>query len=172
MVKTGPLSDKLDSNFEFDFSAAECININKLLKLVRTRLNSSGKTKHKDENDNVVYVDCDIFSVDMLAQFLILSLSEFNQTPYFTNYSFEDTLVIDTFTDVLVEGAVLAALASQALVEKGREFKIQDNGVYFDPPSVSEMLNTQYATLLAHHAEKLKLIKNTSQIFEFKKNKS
>lgn len=173
MVKLGPLDGaKLGEKFNFDFSAQEILNINKLLTLVKSRLNSSGKSKLKDEHDNVVYVDCDIFSVDVLVTFLMISLSEFNQTPYFTNYSFADNLVVDTFADVLVEGAVLAALASQALIERGREFKIEDNGLYFDPPSVAEMLNTQYSTLLNHHSEKLKLIKGTSQIFDFtKKNK-
>lgn len=172
MVKTGPLNaTKVGDQFDFDFSPQAVININKLLTLVKSRLYSAGKQKHKDEHDNVVYVDCSIFSVDMLVQFLVISLSEFNQTPYFTSYSFEDNLVVDTFTDVLVEGAVLAALASQALIERGREFKIEDNGVYFDPPNIADMLNTQYATLLSHHYEKLKLIKGTSQIFDFKKNK-
>lgn len=163
---------KLGNDFDFDFSPAACININKLLKLVKQRLASSGKTKANDQHGNVIYVDCDIFSVDTLVSFLVLSLSNFNQTPYFTNYSFEDDLVVDTFSEVLVEGAVVHALASKALIEKGREFKVEDNGMYFDPPSVSEMLNTQYATLIEHHFKKLKDIKSTSQIFDFKKKKS
>ena len=172
MVNLGKLGNNLGADFDFDFSAEACININKLLKLVKQRLASSGKSKANDKDGNVIYIDCDIFSVDTLVSFLVLSLSNFNQTPYFTNYSYEDELVIDTFAEVLVEGAVIHALASKALIERGREFQIQDNGLYFDPPNVSEMLNTQYATLIEHHFKKLKDIKSTTQIFEFKKKKS
>lgn len=54
---------------------------------------------------------------------------------------------------------MLYALASQALLERGREFQTTDNGVTFNPPSISELLNTQYSVLLQHHWEKLKTIK-------------
>lgn len=95
-----------------------------------------------------------------------MSLSDFNQVPHFTFFTLEDTKVIHTFTEVLVEGAVLSALASKALIERGREFQIVDGGVKFDPPTVSELMNTQYSTLLGFHWEKLKTIK--SRITEFK----
>lgn len=101
----------------------------------------------------------------MLTSFLTLSLSEFNQTPYFSNFTFEDTKLIELVTDLLIEGAVLNALASKSLIEKGREFKINDAGVYFDPPSVSDMMQTQYATLLSHHWQKLRLVKENIREF-------
>jgi hypothetical protein len=53
------------------------------------------------------------------------------------------------------------ALASQALIERGREFNITDNGVNFVPPTISELLNTQYSTLLTAYNERLKYIKNS-----------
>jgi hypothetical protein len=55
----------------------------------------------------------------------------------------------------------LYALASQALIERGREFQITDNGLNFNPATVSELLETQYSTLLTVYWEKLKMIKNS-----------
>lgn len=159
---------QLGSKTDFDFSPTAITNINKLLTLLKSRLNSSAKSKSIDSNGNVTYIDSDIFSVDMLTHFLLLSLSDFNQTPYFTFYTFDDTEVVDTFTEVLVTGATLQALASQALIERGREFTIDDgDGISFNPPSLAELLNTQYNTLIFSHHEKLKRIKEDSTIREF-----
>ena len=145
----------------FQYSQTALLNINKLMKTLRRRLNSSGKSKSVDSYGNTIYVNCDIFSVDMLATFLGNALSDFNQTPYFSFFSFEDTQIIDQFHDIIVEGATLMALASQALIERGREFSITDNGINFVPPTVSELLNTQYNTLLTSYVERLKYIKNS-----------
>lgn len=145
----------------FNYSQVSILNINKLLKTLKARLNSSGKSKSKDSYGNVIYVDCDIFSVDMLVTFLGSAISDFNQVPYFTFFTFDDTPIIDQFHDIIVEGATLSALASQALIERGREFQITDNGVNFTPPTVSELLNTQYSTLLTNYYDKLKYIKNS-----------
>ena len=97
----------------------------------------------------------------MLVTFVVNALSEFNQIPYFTFFTWEDTQIINEFHAILVDGAVLMALASQALIERGREYSINDNGVSFTPPSVAEMLNTQWNTMLTQYFEKLKLIKNS-----------
>jgi hypothetical protein len=142
-------------------------NISRLRDLLKHRLQSSSKIKSVDVDGNVVYVDCDIYNQEMLNSFIELSVSDFNQVPYFTFFTLADDKFVDVFSEVLVEGATLYALSSQALIEKGREFKILDNGIYTDPPNVSEMLNTQYCALLNHHWEKLKTIKN--RITEFKK---
>lgn len=142
-------------------------NLNKLVTLLKQRLQSGGgKAKTVDTNGNTIYVDTDIFSKESLEAFIQLSLSDFNQVPHFTFFTLEDSKVIDTFADVLVEGAVLSALASKALVERGREFQIVDNGITMEPPTISELLNTQYSTLLGFHWEKLKTIK--ARITEFK----
>lgn len=143
----------------FHYSQTALLNINKLLKMLRARLNSSGKSRQVDSNGNVTYVDCDIYSVEMLTTFLATALSDFNQVPFFTFFTFDQTPFIDQFAEVLVEGATLGALASQALIERGREFSITDNGLNFVPPTVSELLNTEYNTLLTHYWDKLKFIK-------------
>lgn len=131
-----------------------------LINLLEHRLASRGNKKATDTHGNVVYVETSIYSLDMLGAFIHLSISEFNQIPYFTNFTLNDSRFIDCFTEVIIEGAVLHALASNALLERGREFSVTDNGITFDPPSMSEILNTQYSTLLIHHLEKLKIIKN------------
>lgn len=141
-------------------------NLNYLESHLKQRLRSSGKSKSQDAHGNVIYIDTDIFDPGMLKDFLELSLSEFNQMPNFTNFSFEDTKFVNTFAAILVEGAVLYALSSQALIERGREFAVTNNGTSFDPPSISEMLNTQYSTILHQHLDKLKVIKLSIQKFK------
>jgi hypothetical protein len=144
-----------------DYSQCAIQNLNKLMRTLKARLNSSGKAKSTDGYGNVIYVDCDIYSVDMLATFIADSITMFNEIPYFTFFSMEDTEIIDQFHNIFVEGATLTALASQALIEKGREFQITDNGVNFNPPTIAELLQTQYSTMLSNYWEKIKYIKNS-----------
>ena len=151
----------LGDNPGFQYSQAAIKNINKLVKSLKSRLNSSGKAKSVDGYGNTIYVDCDIFSVDMLVTFLATGLWDFNQVPYFTFFKFDDDDFIEQFGEVLVESATLYSLASKALIERGREFNISDNGLTFTPPTVSELMNTQYSALLANYWEKLKMIKNS-----------
>jgi len=145
----------------FDFSQLAIRNINKVAKTVKARLNNNGLSQSTDQYGNITYVNCDIFSADMITTFVVNALSEFNQIPYFTYFTWEDTLIINEFHAILVDGAVLMALASQALIERGREYSINDNGVSFTPPSVAEMLNTQWNTMLTQYLDKLKYIKNS-----------
>ena len=62
----------------------------------------------------------------------------FNQIPHFTLFSMDDTTIIDQFHEVIVQGAVIYALAGKALIERGRENNLSDSGIYFTPPTVSE----------------------------------
>jgi hypothetical protein len=151
--------EKLGDDVPFCYSQCEIHNINKLLKGLRARLNSSGKIRTKDENGNIVYTDCDIFSVDTLVTLLGQALSMFNEIPTFTFFTFADSEIINQFYDVLVQGAVILALASHSAIERGLEYNITDNGISFTPPSVSELLNTQWSTELTNHTEKIKQIK-------------
>lgn len=135
-------------------------NTDKLVGLLKQRLQSAGKAKSLDEFGNTIYIDIDIYSRAMLRAFVELSISSFNQTPYFSFFTLDDSPFVDTFAEVLVEGATLYALSSQALIERGREFQLTDTGISFNPPSISEMLNTQFSTILVHHWDKLKVIKS------------
>jgi hypothetical protein len=143
----------------FNYSQAATKNINKLLKALRARLNSAGKAKSTDGYGNVVYVDCDIFSVDMLVTFLATALWDFNQVPFFTFFQFDDDNFVEQFGEILIEGATLYSLASKALIERGREFQFTDNGLNFNPPTVSEIMMTQYSALQTVYNDKLKMIK-------------
>lgn len=145
----------------FNYSQTAIRNINKIMKSLKARLNNDGKAKSTDAFGNVIYVDCSVFSVEMLTTFIATAITDFNQVPYFTFFTFEDTLIIEQFLDIIVEGATLTALASQALIERGREFQITDNGVNFNPPTVSELLQTQYSTLLTNYYDKLRYVKNS-----------
>jgi hypothetical protein len=149
----------LGDDVGFQYDQASIYNINKLLKMVKARLNSSGKAKSTDPYGNVIFVDCDIYSIDMLVSFLAMSLNKFNTTPYFTNFVWQDATFFAQFGEVIAEGAVVFALASQALIERGREFQLNDNGISFTPPTVSELLNTQFSTEIAHMWEQVKMIK-------------
>jgi hypothetical protein len=137
-----------------------------LIGLLKQRLQSSGKAKSVDKLGNITYIDADIFDKDVLEAFIDLAVSEFNQTPYFTFFTLEDSSFVDVFADILVEGATLYALSSKALIERGREFSIDDNGLSFAPPSMAEMLNTQFSTMLSHHYMKLKHIKDSITAFK------
>lgn len=143
----------------FNFSQTAICNINKLIFLLRARLNSAGKHETKDEYGNVILEDCDIYTVSQLTAFLITGLTEFNGIPHFTNFTFEDNYFIDMWGTVLVQRAALDALASKALIERGREFDVSDNGVSFKPPGVSDLLSSQWNTELTNWWDKVKLIK-------------
>lgn len=151
----------LGDDVGFNYSQLAIQNINKVIKGVRARLKSQGKAKRVDEDGNVTYIDCDIYSVDVLVTFCAMALSNFNLIPYFTTFTYEDTEIIDQFCEILVQGAVLYALASQALIERGREFQISDNGLQFTPPTVSELLSSQWGTGLTSYNEQVKYVKNS-----------
>lgn len=145
----------------FNYSQVAIRNINLLIKSLRARLKASGVHKVKDEFGNDVYRQCDIFNVDELVSFLAMSLSMFNQVPHFTGFTFEDTGIIELCHAILVQGAVIVALSGQALIERGREFNINDNGIGFTPPTMSEILNSQYGTELTNYTETIKYLKDS-----------
>ncbi len=144
----------------FNYSQNAIMNINKLMKGLRARLNSRGKSKQKDEFGNVQYVDCDIFSVEQLTVFIATALTAFNEIPHITFYTFEDTDIINLFYDVILDYAVILAIESKLAIERGRELTIQDSGVSFSPPGVSDILNSLMGLRLSHWFEKIKLIKS------------
>jgi len=107
----------LGDDLGYCYSQNAIRNIDLLIKLMRARLKSAGKHRTTDKFGNVIYTECDIYNIDELVSFLIMSLSAFNQTPHFTFFTFEDTEIINPFAAILVQGAVLPALSGQALIE-------------------------------------------------------
>lgn len=152
---------KLGDDPGFDYSQTAIFNINKMLKALRARLNSSGQTISTDKYGNKIAVTCDIFSVDVLVTFLADALTWFNAIPHTTMFTFDDTEFCKTYQHILVQAAALMAMASKALIEKGREFTITDNGISFSPPGVSDVLNSQYGTELGNWDSTIKLIKSS-----------
>lgn len=98
-----------------------------------------------------------LFTTYQLMLFLTSSLSIFNQIPPFTNFIFEDTGFINEFGGLILKGAETFGLAAEELIERGKEFPILDLG--FQPPSVSDILNTQYSAEFTDWQEEVKHIK-------------
>jgi hypothetical protein len=143
----------------YSFDQVSICNINNVLKSLRARLKARGKARRTDEFGNAIYKDCDVFTVDELVAFICQSLSSFNEIPTLTFFSWTDTPIIEQFHDIFVQGALYLALGAQALIERGREFNINDNGIGFTPPAISELLNTQYAKEMESWEKKAAAIK-------------
>lgn len=133
------------------YTQDEIRNINRLLKLLKSRLRN---TAYKPDGSV-----CNVFDDNDLIQFLLSALSEFNMTPTITNYLFSDPNVVSLFSDILTQGAMLIAWSGQSILESGREFTITDNGVVVQPPPVSATINTQFGANLTDYRAKLKEIK-------------
>lgn len=143
----------------FQFNKEEVNGINILLKIFKARIKNNGVSKVPDGYGGFITKPCPVFSDDDLVAFLVNGLSEFNQIPHFTHFHFSDPVIYGIFADVIIQGAVILALAAQSLIERGREFTITDNGITYQPPQISEILNNQYGQQLTDYKEKVKFIK-------------
>lgn len=160
---------RLGDDVAFDFNEAELEGINTLLKFLKARLRSDGKKPLRDQFGAIVYdaygdivtEECNVFSDDLLVCFLCQALSEFNMVPFFTGFLFSDQVIYKLFAAAIVEGAYVFAVASQALVEKGRDFTISDGGLSYQPPMLGDFLQSHYGTWLTSYRERLKFIKNS-----------
>lgn len=141
--------EQLGDDTGFHYSQKAIHNINILLKGLRARLNSSGKAASKDQYGNDTYIDCDVFSVSQLVSFIAVALSDFNQYPHQTAFTFDDDDFINIYTSILVEGATIYALSSQALIERGREYTFSDNSISVAIPTLSELLSSEFSTILS-----------------------
>jgi hypothetical protein len=177
VLDAGDLSDatgtvRLGDEVDFDFSDEELAGVNILLKYLKTRLRSEGRKPVRDKfgafvesgygygYGDYLYEECNVFSDEILACFLCQALSEFNMVPFFTKYSFANKEIQTTFSSLIVEGAYVVALASQSLVEKGRDFTISDGGISYQPPQLGDFLSSHYSNWLSQYRERLKFIKN------------
>lgn len=160
---------RLGDDVAFDFNDAEILGINTLLKFLKARLRNNGKKPVRDQFGAIQYdsygdiitEECNVFSDDLLICFLCQALSEFNMVPFFTSFTFADQAIYKLFAAAITEGAYVFALASQSIVEKGREITISDGGVSYQPAALSDALNSQYGTWLTSYRERLKFMKNS-----------
>ena len=136
----------------------------KLIKAIKTRLNSVGKEKHKDKNGNDVYVDKDIFSDDMYEAAIETSISALEQFDItFNPNDFKGKKgFFRKYQDLLVQGATIQLLAGQALLERGREFQFTDGSIGYNRPSVSDVLMTQWQVEYQMYMEKIRLLQPKS----------
>lgn len=141
------------------YTQEEIIGINILLASLKARLKNDQKVETTDEYGNIEYIDCYIFTNDELVWFLNSSLQEFNEFPHFTNFLFSDEVIYNRYCYVIVEGAYILALGAQMLIEGGKEWTINDNGVQFVPPQLSNILNNQLSQFLTAHRDLVKNIK-------------
>jgi hypothetical protein len=148
-----------DPNIQW--SEAEIIGLNVLIECLQNRLKNKVQVESTDAYGNIEYVDCRIFTIDELTWFLKCSLSEFNQTPHFTDFTFADSFIYNRYGHIIVEGAFILATAAQMLIEAGREFTITDNGITMNPPPLSTVLNNELSHFINRHTEMLKYIKNS-----------
>ncbi len=166
---TGPARIILGDDVVFDWSDAEILGINTLLKSLKARLRSTGLKPVRDsfgaiEFDaygEMVMVECDLFSDEILIIYLQEALSEFNMVPFFTSYNFADPIVYQLFASAIVEIAYIYAIASQSLLERGRDFTISDSGTSYIPPQLGDFLASHYSVWLTSSRERLKFIKNS-----------
>lgn len=128
--------------------------------LVRARLgdNEENNVHHThDNNGNVIHVKTNIYQDGQILQYLELSLRRFNLL-FDKDFELNDPQ-LGKFTDLIVQGAVINALASKALLERGREFTMKEDGQFsFTPPVVSELLFQQWINEQNDYNEKVKYL--------------
>ena len=165
----GPGRIRIGDDVVFDFSEHEITGINILLKFLKARLNSNGRKPVRDNfgafirdaEGEIVTEECNIFDDEILVTLLCQALSEFNMIPFFTSYTFADPVIQTLFAQAIVEGAYIVSLASQSLIEKGRDFTISDGGINYQPPQLGDFIQAHYMNWLTSYRERLKLIKDS-----------
>jgi len=160
---------RLGDDVAFDFNDAEILGINTLLKFLKARLRNNGKKPVRDQfgaiqydsYGDIVTEECNVFSDDLLICFLCQALSEFNMVPFFTSFLFSDPVIYKLFAAAIVEGAYVFALASQALLEKGRDINLSEGGINYQPPMLGDFIQSHYSSWLTSYRERLKFMKNS-----------
>jgi len=140
-----------DDDIQEDFSQDEIKGILRLRKYLKARLRS---TAFKPDG-----TPCPVFDNDQLDLFICSAISEFNATPTFTAFGFDDLFIQTIAADIITQGAMLIAWAGQAVIEAGFEWTVNDNGVTYNPPPISTTITSLYNTQLADYRAKLNKIK-------------
>lgn len=154
-----PDGDQIGDPARITYTEDEIQGINILLGMLKARLKNDIEVETTDAFGNITYTQCSVFTDDELTWFLRCSLSEFNQTPHFTDFTFDMEVIYDRFAYIIVEGAFILAMAAQMLIEAGREFTITDNGITMNPPPLSTVLNNELSQFVSRHTDMLHKIK-------------
>lgn len=121
------------------------MNKKELYKNLIARLSGNGKIKSIDSNDNSIYIDCTIYSIDDVNCYInnAINIVRSKVGPDSLE-SYDDDYIIAHWYESVYQRALSTALAAQALKERGREFVINDAGVSYQAPKVSDILMEQY----------------------------
>jgi hypothetical protein len=111
-----------------------------LCDLLLTRIAGRGKhvSNHRDITGDYKVDTVEIIKREDQERFLQLSLSAFN-AECGTYFGLGDVEFCKHFAALIVGYAASVALASQSLVERGREYTQTDNGVTLDPPKIAQI---------------------------------
>jgi len=135
-----------------------------LIELVNFRIAGSGLVQVHGDNGDVTYAKKSVYDRADVVNALMLSLSAFNAIPYFTNITFEDN--VSSISDLLVTYACYLLLQRQALIEKGREFIVQNGGISFTPPAMGDFLFNVSADMHQKWTLQVQLLKKSSEFIE------
>ncbi len=136
------------------------MKVNYYVKLVRARLADDGDVKAKDNYGNEISVKSQIYTDKQVLSYLEGSLQRLNVLLP-KGLSFEATPVeVFELADLVVQGAVITALASRALLEKGRELAILDKGVEYCPPNISDTMMRQWEVEMVDYRSKIETVKS------------
>ena len=127
----------------------------KIIKALDIRLNHIGKKTTNDENGNSIVVDSRLFTEEQFIDAIEASIATaglFLAGPDNVRNN------LDFYQDIVTHGALLTILSGHALLERGRECKIVDNGVVLDPPDISNILMEQWYKEYDVYMEKLRML--------------
>ena len=111
-----------------------------LVDLVNFRIAATGKKPETDKDGNINYVESALFDRKDVERAISLSLAAFNMAVFPTYLKIEDEENMMQLSDLLVTYASYLLLVRQSLLEKGREYTIQDNGVGWTPPLLADFV--------------------------------
>lgn len=134
------------------------MNKDTLIKRFRLRMGDF-PVKGKDTHGNEITFP-HIFSDSEVTDLLEMSMATLNGFMPTTRQIVWDEDAIRPYTDIIIHGAVVTALASRSLIERGREFTMTDTGISFTPPNMSDVLMLQWSTECHLYNEKLKDIRS------------
>lgn len=124
-----------------------------LLAQLNSLLAAIGQQKVLDDTGNTSYVTVNIFKDEDLNTFLGLSEKAVLNV-------LKSTFDVNvTNPDLVVEHAAYLALTGRSLLEKGREYKVEDAGMYFDPPNLSDHMINVVHLLMDNWFKKVHLIR-------------
>lgn len=115
--------------------------IQSIVTALRSRLSDFGTKREIDTNGHVVITMSEVFSEDELIGFTSVAAMQAKWI--------KSGLSLDRYKAFVFQAALVAALGSKSLAERGREYKMSDNGIEYQSPTLSVVLMEQYKAELS-----------------------